>query len=194
MRNDTDTSDETDGLTRRRAVGVLTAIASGGIALEVMTHPTAAVDTMSFNAADSSASVPYTADPAPELTATGEWSYENTDMADEVMTAVLVDGELLDSAERSTSGPSDSGPYERAGTLTDLRAYQPSDFAPPEDGQRTIDMTVEVRLEVRDPRGQTLADAAASDALTLTIDDSGVSVQAEIGGSASVSVPNSTSD
>jgi len=102
-------------------------------------------------------------------------------------------GGLLASAEQDTTGPADTGDYELTGTLTEIRAFEADAFSPPKDGTREVDVAVEVRLEVRDARGQTLANASASDSLTLAIDDSGVRVKADIGGSASVSVPSDRS-
>jgi hypothetical protein len=90
-------------------------------------------------------------------------------------------------------GP-DTGDYELTGVLTEVSAFSVDAFSPPEDGTREVEVPVEVRLEVRDPRGQTLATASASDSLTLAIDDSGVRVKADIGGSAAVSVPSDRSD
>jgi len=197
MRDDSDSGRQRDvstQITRRRALaGVGGLLAGGGAIMTVASAPAAAVETSGFHAEDASASVPYDTNPEPELTASGPWQYERCDGADEVMTAVLIDGDLLASTEQDTTGPADTGDYELTGTLTEIRAFEADAFSPPKDGTREVDVAVEVRLEVRDARGQTLANASASDSLTLAIDDSGVRVKADIGGSASVSVPSDRS-
>jgi hypothetical protein len=196
MRDDnSDPRDVSTQITRRRAVaGVGGLLVGGGAIATFATAPAAAVETTGFHAEDGSAAVPYDTNPEPELTASGPWQFERCDGADEVMTAVLVDGDLLASSEQDTTGPADTGDYELTGTLTEIRAFDADAFSPPKDGTREVGVPVEVRLEVRDPRGQTLADASASDDLTLAIDDSGVSVKADIGGSAAVDVPGDKSE
>jgi len=196
MRDDSQQSrDVSTAITRRRALaGVGGLLASGGAVATFATAPAAAVETTGFHAEDANASVPYDTNPEPELTASGPWQFERCDGADEVMTAVLVEGDLLASAEQDTTGPADTGDYELTGTLTEIRAFEVDAFSPPKDGTREVGVPVEVRLEVRDPRGQPLADASAADDLTLTIDDSGVSVKADIGGSAMVEVPSDKSE
>lgn len=173
--------------TRRNALagGAGALLGIGGV-VSLATTPAAAVDTAEFAAEDTTASVPYDTDPAPQLTATGPWRYDRTPDANEVMLAVLSEEQLLASVEQDTDGPSDSGTYELGGVLTDLRAFEADAFSPPQDGTREVPVSVEVRLEVRDARGQVLVSASASDDLTVTVNDSGVSVRAAIGGSASV--------
>mgnify|MGYP000662719281 FL=1 len=198
MRDDSDSGRQRDvstAITRRRALaGAGGLLVGGGAVAAVGSHPAAAVETTGFHAEDASASVPYDTNPEPELTASGPWQYERCDGADEVMTAVLVEGDLLASTEQDTTAPDNTGDYELTGVLTEVSAFEVDAFSPPKDGTREVEVPIEVRLEVRDPRGQTLADASASDSLTLTIDDSGVRVKADIGGSAAVSVPSNRSE
>lgn len=196
MRNDSQQSrDVSTPITRRRALaGVGGLLVGGGAIATLGSAPAAAVETTGFHAEDANASVPYDTNPEPELTASGPWQYERCDGADEVMTAVLVEGDLLASAEQDTTGPADTGDYELTGVLTEVSAFEIDAFSPPKGGTREVEVPVEVRLEVRDARGQTLANASASDSLTLEIDDSGVRVKADIGGSAAVSVPSNRTD
>jgi hypothetical protein len=182
-------------ISRRRVLAGVGALATGGVTYATVgATPAAAVETTGFMAEDATASVPADTNPEPELTATGPWSFDRTTDADEIMVALLVDEQLIADTEQSVSAPADSGDYELTGTVTDARAYDPADFSPPQGGTREVDMTVEVRLEVRDARGQSLVTADASDDLTLTIDDAGITVKANIGGNATVSVPSDTSD
>lgn len=123
---------------------------------------------------------------SPVVQVDASWSFEGADAADSVMVALLVDGTLLTTTTADATAPSDSGTTALEGVVVDSRAWSSDDWQPPDGGQVTRDVTTEVRLEVRDVDGNTLASASASDSAAITVSDGGPTTAASLGGTGGV--------
>lgn len=176
-------------LSRRRLLATAGGLAAGSVAyLTVGTRGVRAqVSPDGLSVADGSYEAPDGEVYSPRLSVDVAYQYAGTEGAAQVMVALLVDGSLLDDAIVPAGAPDGSGTETLAGALVASRAWDTSDWQPPTDGEVAHTVTVEVRMEVRDSAGATLAKANASDTATITITDGGPSVTATVGGSGSVS-------
>ena len=176
-------------LSRRRVVALLGSTAAAGVTyVTVGTKGVRAqVSADGLAVEDDTYAAPDGELYSPRLSVESAWSYEGAEDATQVMVALLVDGTLLESSITDTVGPSDDGTATLAAPVVESRAWEQGDWSPPADGKVSHEVTVELRLEVRDGAGETLADASAEDSATITVTDAGPSVTATVGGEGHVS-------
>lgn len=124
---------------------------------------------------------------SPYLSVDAAYQFAGIEDAAAVMVALLIDGGLVDTETTAVAGGSDDGAAGLSAAVVDSRAWASSDWTAPDGGAVSHDISVEVRLEVRNADRDVLAKASASDTPTVTVEDAGPSQTATIGGSGSVS-------
>jgi hypothetical protein len=108
--------------TRRRLIATLGGgLSAGGVALLAMTGRTqAAVSTDSLTIGDATFASPDGAVYSPVIDVTAAFEYSNADAAARTMTAMLIDGTLVDDVTAPTAAGSDSGTRGESGIAVRL--------------------------------------------------------------------------
>ena len=176
-------------LTRRRVLAGVAGLGAGGLTYAAvgLSPVRAAVAADGLDVSDAQYDAPDGQLHSPHLAVQAAWSFEGADNAGQVMTALLVDGGLLTTATSEVAGPSDSGRHEMGGVLVDSRTVDSAMWQPPDGGEVSETVAVELRLEVRDGGGATLAKDAVSEDVTITVTDAGPTTTATLSGSGDVS-------
>lgn len=183
--------------TRRRVLGVLAAGAAGAVGLHASTRESRATATLAtdgLTVPDDAWDAPDNQIYSPVVSVDATWSFEGADTAASVMVALLIDGTLITTTTADVTAPSGSGTATLAGDVVDSRQWSESDWQPADGGEVTHAVNAEIRLEVRDSSGNTLAKAAAaSDGASITVRDGGPTTSSSLSGSGDVKFKDSQS-
>ncbi len=129
---------------------------------------------------------------SPVIEIDANWSYSGADSAANVMLALLFDGGIGTTKTLPTTGPEDGETTPLSAPVVASRNWESSQFQPSNGETVTRDVATELRVEVRDPDGQTLAKDSAAQTVPITVEDTGVATTASIGGSGSVEFAQTT--
>lgn len=175
-------------VSRRQLVsGLVAAAAGGGVWLTVGARPvTAQVAPDGLSVSDASTETVDGTAVTPHVSVDAGYAYDGVEEASAVLVALLIDGGLVDDVVTSTSAGSDSGTEQLSAAVVDSRMWSAEDWAVPDDGSVSHDVAFELRLEVRNSNGETLAKDSATDTATVAMSDGGASLSAGVGGDGSV--------
>lgn len=188
-------SASTVDVSRRKVIaGTVGALAAGGTALTVGTRGArASVDVGGLDISDGTTEQPDGEVYSPVIDVDVAWAYEGCENAAEMIVAMFVGGSNVDRATLDTAANADSGTAALRCVVVNSDAYTSEDFHAPEGETVHEDVAVELRMEVFDGAGGTLANADARAVPTVSVVNNSVVSDASVGGDGSVSfVENET--
>lgn len=170
------------------ALAAIGTVVGGGTALSAggSTGARAAVSVERFAVADATFEA---AEVTPVVDARIGYSYR-ADTVAELWFGLTVGGDVVAEQSLRTSSTELENTTDVSGRVLDSSAYEQADFAVEPGTEKTVDVTVGIRFEVRASGGEVLASDTGQDTATVRLVSPTDGTYATIGGSATISTPD----